>query len=302
MKFASVGPMVAGALRLAIKVEGGGPLSKYFSRVLAAHIFLFFAAYLSFFLGHKVFFWKTKSLKVIQSSIKVDVVGMPKWTLRELKQMEMGNIKKDMGHSSKKVDKEIPESQSSSLFFNKIKQFSRKKIKVKRSASTARKDKIREKKLGKLILAGNKLSSGASLTGDTNSKELSELRLYMESLPLFIRPHWILPSYLKEKELQCRIRIFIAKGGRLLKATVVESSGDTQYDNHALGAIRRAQLPVPKDELLEALVQGVVVLGFSIITLKDEVLFDRFLFYFCCKLRRFSGRFVYYRRGRGRNC
>ena len=263
MKFSVVSPMIVGAVRFAVELRGRDPLSRYFGRVLAAHFFFFLLVYLSFFLGDRAFLGKIKSLKVIQSSIKVDVVAMPKLTLRELKQMGIADIK-DMGNSPKKVDKGVFENKSSSSFFKKIKQFSRKKVKVRKSGSREREANIREKKLGKLILAGNKLSSGMSLTGHTNSKELSELRLYMESLPLFIRPHWVLPSYLKEKGLQCRIRIFIAKGGRLLQATVVESSGDPQYDSHALQAIQKAQLPVPKDELLEELVQGMVVLGFPL--------------------------------------
>ena len=265
MKLFTLGPIVAKAIRFATGLRGGDPLTRYFGRVLAAHFFFFLVIYLSFFLEDRDFFRKAKRHKVIQSSIKVDVVAMPKLTLRELKQMGIQDIKVK-SDSSKQGDKGALQrkSNTSLSFLKKIKQFSKKKLKVRRSGRKKKRADSQDEKLGKLILAGNKLSSGVSLTGHVNSNELSELRLYMESLPRFIRPHWVLPSYLKEKGLQCRVRIFIAKGGRLLQAKVVESSGDPQYDSYALRAIQKAQLPVPKDELLEELVQGMVVLGFPL--------------------------------------
>ena len=115
-----------------------------------------------------------------------------------------------------------------------------------------------------MILAGNKLSSGTAFTGELSSGQLTQLRRYMESLPRFVRPHWVLPSYLKEQELRCRIRVFIGKGGKLLKTKIVESSGDVEYDSYALRAIARAELPSPDESLAKELVSGVVILGFPL--------------------------------------
>ena len=118
--------------------------------------------------------------------------------------------------------------------------------------------------MGKLILAGNKLSAGASFTGDVSNESLSELQQYMELLPQFVRPHWVLPGFLKDQVLRCRIQIFIGKGGKLLRAIVVESSGDAQYDDYALQAVHKAQFPGPSESLLKSLVRGVAVLGFPL--------------------------------------
>ena len=265
MKLTMMRPVVVGAARLVTELRGSDPLYKYFGRVLGGHVLFFLIIYLFGYLGDGIFSWKSRQFKLIQSSVKVDIVAMPQFTQRELQQMGIPKVKGMAKNSStQQADQTALKQKSDMSFIEKIKQFSKKKVKVKRFKRSKNRTNTQEKKLGKLILAGNKLSSGMSLTGNVNSKELSELRLYMESLPQLVRPHWILPSYLKEQNLQCRIRIFIGKGGKLLKATLVESSGDLQYDDYALQAIQKTQFPTPKHGLLKELVQGVVVLGFPL--------------------------------------
>ncbi|MCY4643288.1 MAG: TonB family protein [Bacteriovoracales bacterium] len=242
--------------------RGDDPLYKYMALIFLAHLSFFAAFYLLGSLKSSFFLWKKNSLKVVQSSVRVDVVGMPKFTLKELRQM--GALADSSGKGAVSVGKK----KSVPSFLDKIKNFSKKtvkvkKVKTKKGARGSRKTRL-EKDLGGLVVAGNKLSKGPSLVGDVNTKDLSKLHLYMESLPQFVRPHWILPSYLKESEKKCRIQIFIGKEGKLLKSAVMESSGDPQYDNYALAAIQRTQFPVPEPDLVAELASGVVVLGFPL--------------------------------------
>ena len=253
--------------RLVTEIKAGDPLYKYFSLTFLGHLLLFLTFYLFSFVSDRVLDRKSKKLIIIQSSVRVDVVGMPKFTLKELRQM---NVAGPLGKGTGGKKSDVPilrEKKSSSSFLDKIKAFSKKRVARKKSAKKERKFRQNardEKSLSKLILAGNKLSKGSSLTGKINSEELSELRRYMESLPQYVRPHWVLPSYLREKDLQCRIQIFIGREGKLLKSVLIKSSGDDQYDHYALDAVEKTQFPTPKDSFLKELVQGVVVLGFPL--------------------------------------
>ena len=256
---------------LAGDLKGDDPLYKYCVFVCLAHGAVLIGIYLMGVVSDQVLSLKGKKLETIQSSVRVDVVAMPKFTQRELQQMKVWDQQssKEEGGGAKAAGEEVLKEKSGPSFLDQIKKLSKKKVKVKRpsqgkSNRNSESNAEERKKLGKLILAGNKLSAGTALTGDINTGELSELRRYMESLPQFVRPHWTLPSYLKEQDLQCRIRIFIGRGGKLLQSRIVESSGDAQYDKYALQAIRRTQFPTPAEAILKELVRGVVVLGFPL--------------------------------------
>ena len=241
------------------------PLHKYILMVSIAHIFLLLFISLASLLKDSLFFSKNKALQVLRSSVRVDLVALPKMTLKELRQM---NFEEEATPFAPP-----PGGQGSENFLKKIQAFSQKKISVKKMKNPKKSSSqvwragvgaSSRKALKKLLLEGNKLSEGASLTGRVQEGSLSELNRYMESLPQFVRPHWVLPSYLKEKQLQCRIRVFIDRRGQLVKAEIFQSSGDEQYDQHALSAVRQAELPEPKEEILKELLGGVVILGFPL--------------------------------------
>ena len=246
-------------------LKGENSLYLYIIPVGLAHGLLLSLAFLLGYLGR--YFFPEQRLEVIQSSVRVDVVALPQFTKQELRQMERG--------AQSAPIKSVPtvEERPQNSFLSQIAQLAQKKVQVKKRPA-GQDQKVQERdhggtrrqrrELGKLIMAGNKLSQGASLTGRESSERLSQLQLYMESLPRFVRPHWVLPSYLRDRQLQCRIRIFIGRGGKLLEARIIESSGDKQYDHRALEAIRRAPLPAPDESLLKELVRGVVVLGFPL--------------------------------------
>ena len=253
-------------------IKAQDPLLKYVTLVCLIHLLFLTILYLTQFWGDGLSLWKGKQIQLVQSSIRVDLVAMPKFTLRELRQMQIPPAASEQSQGQQKLppSAESRSSDQGPSFLDKIKQFSRKKVQVKKTSKKTH-NKVRRKQgrgenreLDKLILAGNKLSTGVALTGNINNEELTELRRYMESLPQFVRPHWVLPSYLKEQELKCRIQIFIGRGGKLLKSNIIESSGDSQYDNYAQEALEKAQFPVPNDSLLKELVKGVAVLGFPL--------------------------------------
>lgn len=219
-------------------------------------------------------------IKMLQSAVRVDIVAMPKYTLKELESM----TESSQG-ATKEIPKAVKESQASTNdksegpeFIDNVKKInlqemlkniSKKKIK-KKSKNNAIDGKITETSIGeselkRLLIAGNKLSKGTSLTGEISSEDLSEYEKYIFDLPDIIRPYWKIPSYLKNQELKCRIRVYIGKEGQLLKTEIFESSQSEEYDHLALLSIKKASpFPAPPEKFLNKVVQGEIILGFPL--------------------------------------
>ena len=88
---------------------------------------------------------------------------------------------------------------------------------------------------------------------------------YIEQLPVHVRPYWKLPSYLMNKNLKCRVRIFLTRKGRLIKIELFESSGSLEYDKRALAAVKRSDpFPSLPSEIQELGVNGSILLGFPL--------------------------------------
>lgn len=220
---------------------------------------------------------------IIESSVKVDVVGMPKLTVQELKKLDLPAL----GDEEQQLDTPKPiernaepavsESESS---FNEdskkpkknlndlLSRLSNRKLKLKpsKSKNIGNESGIDKASLNKLILEGNKISKGSSLTGVISDEQLSgEFSEYALKLPQLIRPFWKLPTYLIEQELKCRVRIFIDSSGKLTKSVIYESSGNNIYDSKALEATKLASpFPPPPESIVLKLSRGDVILGFPL--------------------------------------
>jgi TonB family protein len=67
-----------------------------------------------------------------------------------------------------------------------------------------------------------------------------------------------------EKDLRCRIKIFLSTEGKLLKLEILESSGVSEFDSRAETAIRDSTFPKPSEEVGLRLTQSGIILGFPI--------------------------------------
>ena len=121
------------------------------------------------------------------------------------------------------------------------------------------------KNLDSLIIEGNRLSKGSALVGDFSDQGGSEFAAYVQTLPEKIRGYWKLPSHLMNKELRCRIKVFLSAGGQLLKLELQESSGDPDFDARAERAIRdAAPFPKPSEVVGVRLSNSGIILGFPL--------------------------------------
>lgn len=228
--------------------------------------------------------WKTNDIEIIRSSVRVDVVGMPKFTIQELKEMEKNAIdlpkEAESVKAPDKVDTKIEtedvikkddlviqeqgkeKEMKKASFLNTLSDYA--KVKVNKDTKKGKADGKSNENLKALALEGNRLSQGSALTGDYSDEANSEFGSYVQTLPGAIRPQWKLPSYLLEKDLRCRIKIYLNMNGSLLKTELVESSGTPEFDARAEQAIRSTNFPKPSEPVGKRLTSSGIILGFPL--------------------------------------
>jgi colicin import membrane protein len=252
-------------------------IKKYLLQALMAHVVIILIAFLfQFFLGVDWFQNKqtTKNITIVQSSVRVDVVEMPKFTVQELKKMEIAPPADDkveaeaketeVARPDQEAFKEVGKKVDLSNLLSKLSQKNtgktpEKKVKAENNLNAHRAD------LQKLVLQGNKVSAGSVAVGDSLAQELTTFNKYVSVLPNFVRPHWKLPSYLLEKNLKCRIRVFIGANGKILRSQIFESSGVEEFDQRAMSSIMAVNtFPPPENEILARVASGEVILGFPL--------------------------------------
>ena len=211
-----------------------------------------------------------KKLEILTSAIKVDIVGMPKFTLRELQEIKLDQTTTERDIVEKQaVDSQTKNEDEFKVKAKKIKlndilsEISQKKINTKSRTRKTKNDN--QTALRQLVLEGNKVSRGASVAGELIEVKNQLFIEYVQKLPDQVRPHWKLPSYLMQQDLKCRIRVYISQNGAVLRTEVLERSGEDEYDQKALVAIKNAGpfLP-PNKEIVSRVSSGQVVLGFPL--------------------------------------
>ncbi len=268
------------------------PFSFYTKKSAAIHsVLVLIMVALSYWQWEKGEEQKKVNIKLVQSSVRVDVVSMPKLTFQELKALQkagvgVGSTAKSEPEPAPKA-KPVPEPDTGREFLKKddkaqkkpsfadlMKKYSKNKVKEKpnpkkkQAATKPKNEGFDSKTLSKLqglINRGNKVSNGQALVGTGDAANLTELQAYATQVSNLVRPHWKLPSYLVDKELQCRIKIFIDNRGKLVRSEIFESSGEKEYDSRALNAVKQASpFPAPESLISGRTVRGDILLGFPL--------------------------------------
>ena len=266
------------------------PFSSYTKKSAAIHIgIVVMMALLSYWKWDQGEQQKKANIKLVQSSVRVDVVSMPKLTIQELKALQKAGV--TAGDAPKAEPKPVakakpaPEPETGKEFIKEndkapkkpsftdlMKKYSKNKV-VEKAPKNKKKEEPKESgfdsntmaKLKGLINRGNKVSQGQALVGEGGSENLTELQAYATQISNLVRPFWKLPSYLVDKELQCRIKIYIDERGKLIRSEVFESSGESEYDSRALKAVKLASpFPAPDSLISNRTVKGDILLGFPL--------------------------------------
>jgi TonB family protein len=221
-------------------------------------------------------------LIVVSSTVKVDIVAMPTLSLQELKKMQLPEFGDQLEASKPVETQDAPKEQ---LIDTDVVKSDSKKVNLKNLLSNLSQKKIdtpetkpiKKKNVGinsgidkgvldNLILKGNKLSQGSAVIGNVGADQSAlVINSYATNLPNLVKPHWKLPSYLIEQDLRCRVRVYISATGELTNIELFESSGQSEYDQKALQAVRRAApFPPPPKEAQFKLANGQIILGFPL--------------------------------------
>lgn len=218
-------------------------------------------------------------LTLVKSAVRVDVVGMPKYTLKELQQMQQQVVEA----SKSKEEPQIVQKENNAVKYLKedlekkkqsekslddmLKNFSQKKIVEKKVNKKNNDSQVKNNPaLDKLVMMGNKISKGEALFASGEGEEISgAFADYIFKIPDLVKKNWKLPTYLLSQDLQCRVRIYIGKNGDILNTKIVKSSGVEDFDRRAVRAITQsAPFPAPSTEISKRLEKGEVVLGFPL--------------------------------------
>lgn len=216
------------------------------------------------------------ALEILKASVRVDIVGMPKMTIAELRKLDLPSEVPTEPQAEAAKPKEVEtqaeikpddivlptEEKPKKALSSFLQSYSSKKMDVKPSKKTGQGTKIDG--LDSLILEGNKLSKGTALIGDSSDMSDSTFVGYVQIIPEKVKEHWKLPSFLKDQSLQCRIHVWIGPRGEILKTQIRESSGNSEYDNRAINALKAVQLGVPPAEIVTKLSSRGIVLGFPL--------------------------------------
>ena len=253
--------------------------AKNFLISCGVHALLVLMAYLAGTTFVKLF--ESGNVEIIRSAVRVDVVGMPKFTVKELKEMQAEPVAKaepepQGAKAETKVDTETADvikkddlvieeksAKKKTSFMNLITDYSSKKVAP--SERKKGKSKSENKDLDSLIIEGNRLSKGSALVGEYSDAEATELSAYVQTLPELVRVHFKLPSYLLSQTLSCKIAVYLAATGHVLRTQLLSSSGNGEYDARAEKAIRDASpFPKPSDTLGPKLPNSGIVLKFPL--------------------------------------
>jgi hypothetical protein len=257
---------------------------KYLIGSLVTHITL--VIFLFFQNKIKTLFWNGDTPQVVSEIIRVDVVGLPKLTLKELEELkdtlstsqknsvntapindELERAKVDSAESNVSDSNESINSETSGMDLIKrlsnqsgIKHKNNKHLKAK---NLGRKS-VGSRKLKNLLLEGNQISKGSSVKGRYQG-DVAQFDQYVLTLPHLIRPFWKLPSFLKQGDFQARVVVYINSEGVVVHQRFISKSGNEDFDSRALKSISESQpFPAPGPEIKDRLLSEGVILGFPL--------------------------------------
>ena len=214
--------------------------------------------------------------RLLATSVQVDMVAMPKYTIKELQNLDidLSISKKAEQISTAKTQPLATDDNTDDEAYQLAQKKSRQKfqemlqIAAKKAQGSLKKQTASQRKaqeqLAALAIAGNKLAQGNAITGDATAEQASALNTYAGEVRDMVRPYWRLPSYLQEQNLRCVVHIFVSSQGKLLKAQIVESSDNSEFDRWALQAAENAPYPAPPAAAQNAIIRHGLKLVFPL--------------------------------------
>lgn len=222
--------------------------------------------------------------KEFKSAIRVDMVGLPTKKLSELEGVDATLPVETL--EKKEVVTPEPSDTAMRLPDEKAKAQAEAKKKADAKKAAAAKERARKKRLAdvraslkieqrrkalrkelsaeaptetRAPLAGNIVSEGYSVTGDV----ASDMDVYQGRARAHLGKMWKLPGWMEASTLSAEVLLKIAPNGRILSQEFVKKSGNQEFDNSVLSAIRDAEpYPVPPPSLRQTVMEEGIRWGF----------------------------------------
>lgn len=118
-----------------------------------------------------------------------------------------------------------------------------------------------DKKPGVLI-QGNKISKGNSLSGEAKESDQSN---YYDDVLQRLKDNWALPVWLSRQNFSAQVQIFIDASGRLHGYRFVKFSGNSHFDDAIKRSLEEsAPFPAPPREISASVLVNGIVFGFPL--------------------------------------
>lgn len=224
--------------------------------------------------------------KEFKSAIRVDMVGLPTKTLTELEGIDATLPVETVEKKAEELVTPEPSDTAMRLPDKKAKAEAEAKKKAKAQKAAAAKEEARKKRLAdvraslkieqrrkalrkelsqeaegetRAPLTGNIVSEGYSVTGDV----ASDMDVYQGRARAHLGKMWKLPGWMEASSLSAEVLLKIAPNGRILSQKFVKKSGNQEFDNSVLNAIRDAEpYPAPPPSLRQTVMEEGIRWGF----------------------------------------
>jgi colicin import membrane protein len=214
----------------------------------------------------------------IESAIRVDIVGLPEKSQSLPPQIETPQAEAAKPEVATETTKNLPPIETAKPAPEKKppvvlkpkkpdpkKQRKEQESALKRLQALAKLDQLARAEAAQKALTaaknaqatvrGNQISKGNSLSGLTRLDHAK----YLDELEAQVKSQWRPPKFLATANLRVRVVLLIDSNGSIIKKSIVQSSGNSVFDESAIQAIEAAQPLKAPPETLQGLLstQGV---------------------------------------------
>ena len=211
--------------------------------------------------------------KLYIPSLRVDVVGLPD-VLKKDKMIQPDDIAKALEKAKeaaknikpviKKPEPKPLETAAPDEMLVKPKPMDTQKDREKRNKGALDRIKALEKLLAqpKVIVKGNKISKGTSLSGEARENAESG---YYDSLRSRLQQNWDLPVWIQRQNLSAQVQVFIDGRGQIANFVFMKTSGNPQFDDNVKKTLAQSQpLPIPPAGLSDSMLTRGILIGFPL--------------------------------------
>lgn len=205
---------------------------------------------------------------MLDQAIRVDMVALPDKVREAPKAIAAPEIKKPPVQekpqtaaqqkekpSLTKTGKSAPSVDEKSEALNRIKALQKIEEQVQSDKEKERAENLAKQK----TLKGNVLSAGSNLRGLNKI----DYEAYLTDLDRHVKGHWSLPEWMADGKFKARVFVTIDEKGYVTNRRILNSSGDSSFDELAIKAIDEASpFPAPPEKFVEIVGVRGIVFGF----------------------------------------